>query len=216
MKSINLTALALVAAAGISAPAFAQTADTNTGLQSASVVVSATNPAKCDLTATTTALTLAGDVLTDANGVPVNNVGTLVAAELNNAGVNAWCTGARNVVTLTRTAFTTGGGGSAGDFQKGILYDVSVENPDNTLGSRSSQYEGTSNGPTGSSIWTRFGATTAKTLKFANPAANAASIATNAVSSADGTTASFTTYAATRVIAGDYTSTVTLTIQPGV
>lgn len=216
MKSINFTALALVAAAGVSAPALAATADTNTGLQSASVVISATNPPKCDLTATKTAITLAGDVLTDADGVPVTDVGAQVAIELNGAGIKAWCTGSRNVVTLTRTALTTDGGGSVGGFQKGILYDVAVANPDNTIGSRATQFEDTTNGPTGGSTWTRFGPRTSYALAFSNPRANATSLATNAVSSANGATASFTTYTETRVIAGDYTSTVTLTIQPGV
>jgi hypothetical protein len=209
MRKTLMTSAAL-AAMTISVPAFAQAADTNTGLQSASVVVSATNPAKCDVTATNTAVVLVGDVLTDANGFPAADVSAKVAEGLNAALVNAWCTGANNGFVLSRTAFTTDGGGSAGDFQKGILYDVGVKDPSGVGGN-----ENTEDGPTLGLTYGRFGATAAKTLQFVS-FPGTTPIATSAPASANGATSSFTTFAGTRVIAGTYSSTVTIAITPGV
>lgn len=227
MKKLLITSAALSALA-LSAPAFAQDeADSNTGTQSAQIVISATNPAKCDLSASSNAVSLSNNSITDANGFAYTDIGERVAAALNQLTVNAWCTGGTNKLNLSRTSLSldgTGAGVGTDGFARAVIYDLEMKVAGAQRADQSAPpaNEGTSDGEgfgpgtVGSSALGRFGATgVGSAITFNNEAANATSAAVTDANGSAGPRSTFATDNSRRLVAGSYSSVVKITLTPG-
>lgn len=221
MKKLLIAATALTTF--VATPAFAD--GNNTALDTESFTLTATNPAKCNLEASTYVLNLPTNSLTDNQGVALSTIGTDVAAALNGAGVTAWCTGSSNKLQMYRTAFTIGTGDAlASGFNQAAVYDVSLSVADATRSDGLTPLEGTSdgqgNGPgvgIGAGLTLgRFGPSgTGSTVTFAQEAGKTSSAVTNASVGGTNATSAFTTNN-NRLVAGQYQSTLTIELTPGV
>ena len=212
----NIAILAGAAAMMMSAPAFAANPQ--------AIIVNGNTAAQCAISATLTTVTVAAS-MADAAGFARTNLATDVATALNTAGVKAWCSGATNGVVLSRTALTKGTGlVDAGGFANGAIYDLQLSISDAVRSDTSgSLLDGTSdgagNGPgvgvgAGLSV-DAFGPTgTGTAVVFAAETSSAsAAITANPLAAATG---AYNANNANRLSAGNYTSTVTLTLTPGV
>lgn len=227
MTKFSIAGFAVLASFGLSTAAFAATADYNTGLQSASVVISATNPAKCDLTASSAAVSLPADSITDANGFAYTNIGERVASALNNLTVKAWCTGGTNSLNLSRTSLSldsAGAGVGSDGFARAVIYDIEMKVAGAQRADQSAPpaNEGTSDGEgfgpgtVGQSALGRFGATgSGNLISFSNETDNATSGAVTAANSSAGPRSSFAIDNSRRLVAGAYSSVVKITLTPG-
>lgn len=209
---------ASVLAAVVSTPAWADAP--NTGLDTEVFTLNAANPPKCNLEATTYTLTLANNVLSNDEGFARSDVSNSVADALNSAGVNAWCTGARNTLQMYRTPFaTTASDEIFAPFSGAVIYDITLDIADAARTDGFDPTEGTSdgkgNGPgvgVGSALTVgRFGPTGLGTpVIFARESDSAA---TN-VNFGDGPRGDFTPSDG-RLVAGQYASSVTIELTPG-
>jgi hypothetical protein len=202
-----------------SAPAFAD--GNNRATDTEIFTLNAGNPAKCNLEATTYTLNLDANVISSDDGFALATVSSAVANKMNEANVTAWCTGARNTLQMYRTAFVTDGGIKGSDgFNRAVVYDVTMNIADAVRSDGFTPIEGTSdgqgNGPgvgSGAGITVgRFGATGA-----GSPVVFAAERNSEAVTNGNSTSArgNFTADA-NRLIAGQYVSTLTIELTPGV
>lgn len=217
MKKYLLAATVL--AAVTSAPAYADGDNRNTDTEI--FTINAANPAKCNLEATTYTLNLDGNSISNDAGFALATVSTSVAAKMNQANVTAWCTGAKNTLQMYRSAFVTNGGVKGSDgFNRAVVYDVSMNIAGAVRSDGFTPIESTSdgqgNGPgvgAGAGITVgAFGATGAGT-----PVVFAAELTSEAVTNGNSTGArgSFTADG-NRLIAGQYVSTLTIELTPGV
>ena len=211
---------ASILATMVSAPAFAD--GNNRGTDVENFTLRANNPAKCNLEAADYTLRIAGNSISDNDGFASTTVATDVADALNGADVSAWCTGASNTLQMYRTAFVTDTGLKEADgFNRAVLFDIEMDIDDavRTPGGYK-PIEGTSdgkgNGPgigAGAGILVgRFGpAGAGSTVEFTSFGTSTA--VTNGNST--GATGSFTSDP-NRLIAGQYVSTLTIELTPGV
>ncbi len=220
MKKL-LMAVTAIATLSVATPALAD--GNNLGTDTNVFTINGVNPPKCNLTSSGTNVTLGANVISDDNGFAASNISALVAAGLNGLGVEAWCTGTRNTIVMTRTALITGDGNqTSGGFNQAVIYDVTLDIPDATRVDGFRPTEGTSDGPGngpgvgvgGSTPVGPFGPSgNGSSLTFAQElpsAAVAGASATNAGArdrfAEDGN----------RLLAGDYTGTLTIEVTPGV
>mgnify|MGYP005613403565 FL=1 len=181
----------------------------------------ANNPAKCNLEAADYTLTLPANSLSDNDGFALSSVSADVASELTGANVNAWCTGSSNTLQMYRTAFTIGDGNQTTDgFNQAVAYDVEMSIAGATRPDGYTPTEGTSdgqgNGPgvgggAGLTV-SRFGPSGAGSAVTFTPESASNAAANNAGTGARGTYTSD----ANRLVAGRYTSSVTIELTPGV
>lgn len=217
MKKIIMTTTA-IAAVAFATPAFAQSTQ---DLQTATFTVSGLNPAKCQINADDVTAELGDDEISNEQGRARNNVGSAVARALNELEVRAWCTGAKNKIVLTRTPLATGDGEqttgpSGAGFNQAVIYDIAVLVPgyDRT---KQGETEATEDGDGGPEIG-RFGPDgRGARLRFSNYSASANSDAVNSDAPGAGSRDSYSGLVDnSRLVAGDYVSTVVLTLNPGV
>lgn len=220
MKKFLMASVA-IAACAVAAPAFA---DDNTGTQTANITVEGHNVPKCNLNKDSGDVDLGSYDLTGDNGKAKTNLGQKVADGLNALNLKAWCTGGHNSVVVSRSALTTGDGNqTATGFNQAIIYDVDM-NIANATRNGSPFFDGTSdgagNGPgigAGSGLVVpAFGPTGAgEAITFVpEPAFPTSEAASNGQAGVEAARASYATDDA-RLVAGDYTGTVTVTIIPG-
>lgn len=210
MKTLYLVA---AATAVIATPAFAQESSNN---HDVAVTVQADTPAKCNIAADDQTVTLANYDLTNSNGQARGNVGTTIGNALTGLNMKAWCTGGANGVVLTRTSLQkdgSSGGLTDSGFAQNIVYDLALKIDGLSRSDRSDDLiEATEDGTGGPTVG-RFGPTGAgATLTFVN--FGDASTATSVAGAGTLPRASYDTSTA-RLVAGNYTSTVTLTLTPG-
>jgi hypothetical protein len=212
---------ATMLAAAVSSPAFAD--GNNRSTDTETFTLRANNPAKCNLSASDYTLSIGGNQISDNNGFARTTVSSDVAAAMNGAGVNAWCTGASNTLQMYRTAFVTDTGNQEADaFNRAVIYDVEMSIAGAARSDGYTPIEGTRDGEdNGPGIGVGAGLTVGR---FGPTAANAAVTFTadgtsNAVSNGalGGTQArSVFTSDSNRLIAGQYLSSLTIELTPGV
>lgn len=209
---------ASILATMVSAPAFADGNNRNTDTEN--FTLRANNPAKCNLEASDYTLNIGGNLISDNDGFALSTVSGSVATAMNGASVAAWCTGAKNTLQMYRTPFTTGTGiKEADNFNRAVVYDVTMNIADAVRTDGYSPIEGTSdgqgNGPgvgVGSALTVgRFGPTgTGSPVVFAQELTSAA------VTDGNNTNARGSyTVDTNRLIAGQYISTLTIELTPG-
>lgn len=211
---------ASVLAAAVSTPAWADGNNRNTDTET--FTLRANNPAKCNLEAADYTLRIAGNSISDNDGFASGGVSAAVATELNTAGVTAWCTGASNTLQMYRNAFVTDTGIKGTDgFNRAVIYDVTLNIADATRTDGFTPTEGTSdgkgNGPglgagSGTTVG-RFGPTGAGSAVVFAAEGGASTAVTDGNST--GALGSFTTDT-NRLIAGQYVSSLTIELTPGV
>ena len=216
----NIAILAGAAAMMLSAPAFAANPQ--------AIIVNGSVTPLCAINATTAVVSVSNQLADSATGFARLNVAADVATALNTAGITAWCTGATNGVVLSRTALTKGNGLVDGSgFANGVVYDLDLTIPGairaDSVAPGGVKFEGTSdgagNGPgVGLGSFTSvdsFGATgSGAPVTFSTEGSSTSGAIT--VNNVSGATSGFTVNNANRLAAGAYTSTVTLTLTPGV
>jgi hypothetical protein len=212
---------ATMLAAAVSSPAFAD--GNNRGTDTETFTLRANNPAKCNLSASDYTLNIGGNEISDNNGFARPTVSSEVADAMNGANVKAWCTGASNKLQMYRTAFVTDTGNKEADgFNRAVIYDVWMRIAGALRSDLQDPIEGTSDGEdNGPGIGVGAGLTVGR---FGPTAAAAAVTFTadgtsNAVS--NGTTGgtqarSVFTGDTNRLIAGQYVSSLTIELTPGV
>lgn len=214
----TLLAAAAVSAIGVAAPAFAQ----DTTAPSTTVFhINAENPAKCQVTANNTAVTLANDSVSNSQGFANSAIGQAIASQLTALNATAWCTGTRNSVVLTRSPLTTGDGSQSGGFNQAVIYDVAVDLADAMRVDNTKPIEGTSDGA-GNGPGAGAGSATPVNHFGPSGAGSSLTFTNEQGSSSNATTNSAPDLARTsypsdpnRLVAGNYLGTVTLTISPG-
>jgi hypothetical protein len=218
-----LLAAASLATLAVAAPAFAVEGPSNN--LSTTITINGTNPPQCNVSATSTTVSVSTNSISTTDGTVNPAVADAVATALNGAGVAAWCTGNTNAVVLSRTALTTNGGTDINGFAAGVRYDLWMTISDAlSTNTGSSLVDGTSdgagNGPgagVGSAYHvSSFGPTgTGTPVVFSAQDGNGhVSAVSNANPANDGDDSTFTTSSA-RLVAGAYTGSVTLTLSPG-
>lgn len=219
MKTITILATAAVAA--IATPAFAQ--DSNN--HDVTITVQGSTPAKCNIAADDSTITLTGYDLTNDQGRVRNNVDQKVANALSGLNLKAWCNGARNGVAVSRSALTTGNGNAVNGFNQAIVYDLNVL-IDGATRDGAAFFDGTSDGPAngpgigaGSGIAVpAFGPTgQGSKISFVTEPGTSVDAVSNGQGGAEVTRTAFngSENNAARMVAGTYTGTVTLTLTPG-
>ena len=219
MKKLMIATAAL--AAVLASPAFAVEEGGTTDTQTTTFQINGSTPAKCQINADNTTVTLTDD-LTNDQGRVRSNVASRVAAGLNALGVKAWCTGNANSVVLSRSTLNNADGLAKDGFNRAIVYDVQVDAADAVRSGGGSMSEGTSDGANnGPGI----GAGAGNPVLHFGPTGGGSSLVfqqepgTTVASVTNGTTTEDARVAYTesnaRLVAGNYTGTVTLTITPG-
>lgn len=198
-----------------------------------SIVINGNAAAQCSVSGATTATITGGGAagLADSNGMLDGSAQSRIVTALNATNTFAWCTGGSTIV-LTRTPLVKTGSTGALDssgFARAIGYDVGISianasRTDNAVGPNGDQ-EGTSDGPSGPTF-NPFGPLgSGNRVTFVNDGyAPAQSFnatprtldLTSGASYAGGSTTLQSQVLATptRLAAGDYSATVTLTITP--
>jgi hypothetical protein len=214
----NIAILAAAASVMMAAPAMAANPQ--------QITVNGKTAPQCAINANQTTVSFAAS-MANTSGFARTDIANDVATALTGAGVVAWCSGAKNTVVLSRTALKKGNGlVDASGFANGVVYDLEMkildafrsDNNSNTLDGTS---DGAGNGPgigigAGLSVES-FGPTgTGSAVLFAAEAGSASAAITAFPGTGDGNVASFAPNNANRLAAGDYQSTVTLTLTPGV
>jgi hypothetical protein len=218
MKRIFMAAASL-AVLGMAAPAMAE------GNNLAQTInIDGTNPPQCNVSATTTSVTLTTNSISTTSGFINTGLSASVASLLNGAGIVAWCTGNTNGVVLSRTALVTGSGATNNGFAEGALYDLSAHIADATRSDgNTNELDGTSdgagNGPgvgvgSGSHVSSFGPAGTGSPVTFTAEAAGVTAAVTNGTAGGAGADGDFS-QTSNRLVAGHYTGTVTLTLTPG-
>lgn len=221
MKKLMIAASVLATLAAT--PALADGNNRNTDTEN--FTLRANNPAKCNLEAADYTLRLPNNSLTDNQGVALGTIGTDVANVLNGAGVTAWCTGNSNTLQMYRTAFTIGNGDQlVSGFNQAAVYDVTMAISDAVRSDGFTPVEGTSDGQGhgpghgigGALTVSRFGPSAAGTpVIFAQETGQTSTAVTNASAAGTGATSAFTA-STNRLVAGQYVSTLTIELTPGV
>lgn len=213
MKKILALSVALGALA-VAAPAAAQEAGP-TSTQSTTFEIEGSTPAKCQINAETTTVSLESD-LTNDQGRARGNIGDRIASGLNALGIKAWCTGNSNTVGLGRTALTLEGGTGApvDGFNTAIIYDLlmTIDGAERLDGGNQ---EGSEDGLNSEANpqFTHFGPNGAgASVDFTD--GFTASEATSSSTAGEAPRSEYSPSNA-RLIAGDYSGTVTLQITPG-
>jgi hypothetical protein len=218
MKKLLLAASTL---AMFATPALADGNNRNTDTET--FTIRANNPAKCNLEASDYTLRLPGNSLSDNDGFARTTVSQAVADELTAANVSAWCTGSSNTLQMYRTAFTLNGtdGNQATDgFNQALIYDVEIAIAGATRSDGTDPIEGTSDGQgNGPGVGVGAGLTVGRfgPTGDGSPATFTAESDSNATSSGTGAgdRATFPEDGA-RLVAGQYTSSLTIELTPGV
>lgn len=220
MKKIVLATSALAALA-MAAPAMAAT----TGPQVQAFVVNGTVTPRCNITASTSVVTLPVESIADSNGFADAGLAGKIATALTNLNATAWCTGSNNAVNLTRTPLVNGFGfPTTNGFQRSVIYDLNVNIAGATRHGAGSGpvAEGTSDGlfngpgmglgasqPVGAFGPTPAGAAISFTQE---PSSNVKAVTTPLAGTLK---RSDFTDSPNRLLAGNYTGLVTLLIVPG-
>lgn len=210
---------ATMLAAAVSSPAFAD--GNNRGTDTETFTLRANNPAKCNLESNDYTLRIPGNSISDNDGFALTTVASSVADTLNAADVNAWCTGAKNSLQMYRTAFVANGtSGEQGEdgFNTAVIYDVTMNIADAVRTDGNSPIEGTSDGAGrgpgvgGTESIGRFGPS-----GLGTPVVFAEELASEAVENGQLGTVKRDDFNGddNRLIAGQYTSTLTIELTPG-
>jgi hypothetical protein len=213
---------ASVLAAVVSTPAWADGNNRNTDTET--FTLRANNPAKCNLEANDYTLRIAGNSISDNDGFASAGVSGAVADELNTAQVFAWCTGASNTLQMYRTPFLIEDGDQGSDgFNRAVIYDVTLNIADATRLDGFTPTEGTSDGQgNGPGIGVGAGTTVGRfgpsgdgsAVVFAAEGSGSTAIS-NGSAVAAGATSAYTADG-NRLIAGQYVSSLTIELTPGV
>ena len=215
--------LATAATAMFATPALADGNNRNTDTET--FTIRANNPAKCNLEATDYTLRLPGNSLSDNDGFARSTVSQAVADEMNGAGVVAWCTGSSNTLQMYRTAFVLNGASNGGNqaddgFNQALIYDVAIAVAGATRSDGTQPIEGTADGQeNGPGVGVGGGLTVSRfgpsgTGAIATFTAESDSNATSLNAGTDARSAF--TENSNRLVAGQYTSTLTIELTPGV
>lgn len=221
MKKILMAAVA--ATALISTPALADGENTTTDTETFNI--SASTPAKCNLESNEYDVTLAEYDITNDEGRARNNVGNRIAQALNALDIKAWCTGSSNDVVLSRSPLvhSTGGNETTDGFNRAVIYDIAMSITGATRSDGTTPLEGTSdgagNGPgagVGSGLTvSRFGPNgQGANVRFENEAGSTSEAITDGEATSEGARGAYSEDNS-RLVAGDYSGTVTVTITPG-
>jgi hypothetical protein len=192
---------------------------------SATITITGDDPPKCGITGGTSA-TIGVDLSGSDGFINGGLEGALLSA-LNSTNTYAWCTGTSNKINLTRTPLVRDGSNGhpdANGFLTAALFDVGIDMPDVT-NPAASYDEGTSDGPgTGPTVGP-FGPTGAGSPvtwvpdSWPNPNGHLVTVVGVDVggqgTTGNGPTSAFSQINDKRLVAGDYTATVTLTLTPG-
>lgn len=147
-----------------------------------------------------------------------------IISALNQAQPEAWCSGDNNQMNLYRTMLVRNGSNGQPDdgFAQAVLFDAGINFP-TPVNNGFSYDEGTSDGEGSGPVVGRFGPTgNGETGVFVidNYDGGATAFTTAEAGNADpsdtGPSATFVETPGVRLAAGDYTSTVTLRLTPGV
>jgi hypothetical protein len=173
--------------------------------------------ARCKLTLTSAVQNIPVSMINDEGRLDGPAFQTAIITALNQAGLRGWCSGANNQLVLTRTPFVLGTTGTPlNGFARAALFDVSV-----TVSTPSQAYSDTTqDGPSGASPAGTFGPTgSGADFSFTAPSGSGGLTQPVAINTSDATstaaTASFTRLSNSRMVAGGYSSTVTLEVRPG-
>lgn len=219
MKNIILTSVALAAIAA-AAPAFADEGSNN---HDVTIQINGSTPAKCNINSDGASVTLADYDLTNDQGRVRNNVDNKIAQALTGLNLRAWCTGGHNGVVLSRSSLATGDGNAANGFNQAIIYDLNMEIEGATRGNEAF-YEGTSdgqgNGPgvgVGAGIVVpAFGPTgQGSKISFIREPGSQVAAVSEGHQGSEGPRSLYTGENNARMVAGNYTGTVTVTLTPG-
>lgn len=222
MKKLLIAATALTTL--VATPALADGNNRNTDKET--FTLRANNPAKCNLEAADYTLRLPNNSLTNDQGIAKGTIGGDVAAALTGANVFAWCTGNKNTVQMYRTAFAVDDGDALlSGFNQAAIYDVAMliedaHRTDNVVpleGTSDGQGAGPGVGSIGAGILVgRFGAAgTGSHVTFLQESGQVSTAVTNASVGQAGKTTAFTA-SNNRLVAGQYVSTLTIELTPGV
>ncbi len=222
MKRLILATAALGAFAA-AAPALAD--GNNQGTDTETYTIQGANPAKCDIVTESQDVSLPANSISDNNGLVNNGLAVAVATALNSVPITAWCTGNANSLVMTRSALTTGNGQLINGFSQAAIYDLNVDIADSRRADNSPVAEGSSDGPgngpgigVGAAVpITRFGPTgNGSQLTFTQEPGTTVAAAGNGANDNEATRTAYVEAGAVRLVAGQYTGTVTLTLTPGV
>jgi hypothetical protein len=173
--------------------------------------------ARCKLTLTSAVQNIPVSMINDEGRLDGPAFQSAIITALNQAGLRGWCSGANNQLVLTRTPFVLGTTGTPlNGFARAALFDVSV-----TVATPSQAYSDTTqDGPSGSSPAGTFGPTgSGADFSFTAPSGSGGLTQPVAINTSDANstaaTASFTRLSNSRMVAGGYSSTVTLEVRPG-
>lgn len=217
----------LMAAAMLAAPALAsaQALPAVTGATATqNITINGRVTAQCVINSGTSSFNLTQSLAGADGFLNASGLQSALESGLTNTNTTAWCSGNSNKVVISRTALvrngTTGAQG-ADQFGNAVLYDVGVK-INNAPVAGFSYTDGSSDGPGNGHIVGRFGPMNqGEPVTFVTDISGPASLLTPIVvaatsAAADGATPTFSALPGVRLSAGDYTSTVTLTITPGV
>jgi hypothetical protein len=173
--------------------------------------------ARCQLTLTSAVQSIPVSMVDSEGRIDGPAFQTAIITALNQAGLRGWCSGASNQLVLTRTPFVLGSNGApVSGFARAALFDVSVR-----VSTPSQSYSDTTqDGPSGASSAGSFGPTrSGADFSFAIPSGTGGLSQPVAVTVSDAgsvaATSSFTQLVNSRMVAGNYNSTVTLEVRPG-
>ncbi|MBX3561923.1 MAG: hypothetical protein KF780_08935 [Sphingomonas sp.] len=218
MKKFLMAATA-IAAMTTATPALAD--GDNTGMDQEVFTINGVNPPKCNLEATSYAVNLPANVISDNDGFARTDVSASIASGLNALGINAWCTGNKNKINAYRTALTSSNTGTqVNGFNTALIWDVTMTIAgavrSDGFGSTEGTADGIGNGP-------GFGVGSGLTVGSFGPSGLGAPVTfaqelpSAAVSAASGSgpRSSFSEDT-NRLAAGNYFGTLTVEITPGV
>lgn len=219
-KLLIASAISVIA---LAAPALAD--GNNTGTDVETYTLNGANPAKCNIVTESQTYDLADNLISDDQGRVSAGLADAVASRLNAADIRAWCTGNANTLVMTRSALTTGDGQVAGGFSQAAIYDLNVDIADSRRAGGAAVQEGSSDGPgngpgtgagAGQAI-TRFGPLgDGSQLTFSQEGGTTVASLGNGANSTEAARVAYTETEGSRLVAGQYTGTVTLSLTPGV
>src|SRR4051812_45506820 len=222
MKKL-LMATAAIGSFAIATPALADGDNMSTDTET--YTIQGENPAKCNVVNESQTFTLPSNSISNNDGFVDAGLAGAIATRLNNAAITAWCTGNSNALVLSRSALTTGDGNTTNGFSQAAIYDLDVDIADSHRANNTPVLEGTSDGPgngpgagVGAAVpITRFGPTgNGSQLTFSQEAGSTVGAAGNGANSTEAARSSYVDAGAVRLVAGQYTGTVTVTLTPGV
>jgi hypothetical protein len=184
---------------------------------STQIVIQGRVDARCQLSLATPIQSISVSMIDDDGRVNGPAFQAAIVSALNQAGLKGWCSGANNELILSRTPFVTGTDGNpVNGFARAVLYDVSVS----VSAAATTFSDATQDGPNSGATAGRFGPTgDGAEFAFAAPTGSGALTQPVAIvaatTSSQAATSTFTQLTTSRLVAGNYSSNVTLEVRPG-